>query len=170
MVESWPRTSDFAQVSYRYFTDFELGEWGRGLRRSVRRLVEQLGFLGQSCCVSSVVEDGHLDFQWQEAQDNLNQFAAIKQGWFLLRASTGREQGPTPWPKWFIRAKGGGGSRRGRFKVDTTPLLFCREVRGDYWCRRRSWSRNGAKENGVCCHRCRLRTWWGFFPFFLFHP
>ncbi|KAE9445959.1 hypothetical protein C3L33_22142, partial [Rhododendron williamsianum] len=79
-------------VSYRYFTDFELGERGRGLKRSVRRLVEQLGFLGQTCCESSVVEEGHLDFQWQEAQDNLNQFAAIKQGWFLLRASTGREQ------------------------------------------------------------------------------
>ncbi|KAG5557741.1 hypothetical protein RHGRI_007858 [Rhododendron griersonianum] len=146
-VESRPRTSDFAQVSYRYFTDFELGERGRGLRRSVRRLVEQLGFLVQTCCESSVVEEGRLDFQWQEAQDNQNQFAAIKQGWFLLRASTGRERGLTPWPKWFIRAKGGGGSQRGRFKVDTTSLLFCREGRGAYCCWLRSWLRNGAKEN-----------------------
>ncbi|KAF7152979.1 hypothetical protein RHSIM_Rhsim01G0146100 [Rhododendron simsii] len=31
--ESRPRPSDFAQVSYRYFTDFELGERGRGTFR-----------------------------------------------------------------------------------------------------------------------------------------
>ncbi|KAI8572550.1 hypothetical protein RHMOL_Rhmol01G0208400 [Rhododendron molle] len=122
----------------------------------------------QTCCESSVVEEGHLDFQWQEAQDNQNQFAAIKQGWFLLRASTGREQGLTPRPKWFIRAKGVVGSQRGSFKVDTTSLLFCREGHGAYCCWRRSWSRNGAKENGVCCHGCRLRTWWGFFSLFSF--
>ncbi|KAF7152268.1 hypothetical protein RHSIM_Rhsim01G0146000 [Rhododendron simsii] len=51
-----------------------------------------------------------------------------------------------------LLAKGGVGSQMGRFKVDTTSLLFCREGRGAYYCRRRSWSRNGAKENIVCCH------------------
>lgn len=121
-------------------------------------VVEQLGFLDQTCCESSVVEEGHLGFQWQDNQKTILLKEVFKQGWLLLSASTGREQGLTPLPKCFIRAKGGARSQRGRFRVDTTSLLFCREGRGAHCCRRRSWSRKGAKENGVCCLGLRLRT------------
>lgn len=49
-----------------HFTEFELGEQGRGLTRLVRLLVEQLGPLGQIGCEIVAVKVGHLDFQCQD--------------------------------------------------------------------------------------------------------